>query len=146
MSEIKLQSDMVRKISELYPHLRGQIFHVPNQRNHELQAIRARAEGIFPGVADLLYFKEMTAHGFQIENCCKLIALEVKEPNSTHKLDHVIQQAEWGQILENNGGKYVIVQTVEQSIEVINENYENVIDLRTLWKVIKNCKSKTIMF
>lgn len=144
--EVKLQSEIVREFSARFPHLRGQLFHVPNQRNHQLQAMQARSIGIFPGVADLLYFKEYTVHGFTVENVCKLIALEVKESSSSHKLDHVRQQYEWGVILENAGGKYVIVMSVEQAMEAVNDNFTNCMSLAQLKIKIDNCKSKTITF
>jgi hypothetical protein len=144
--ENKLQSDIVLEFSARYPLLRGQFFHVPNQRNHQLQAMQARSLGIFPGVADLLYFKEYVVHGFTVENVCKLIALEVKESGSTHKLDHVRQQYEWGEILERAGGKYVIVMSVEQAMEAVNDNFTNCMSLKDLKIKIDNCKSKTIKF
>ena len=57
MSEIKLQSDIAREIPVRYPNLRGQFFHVSNERKSQNQAFQARSIGIFPGVSDFLFIK-----------------------------------------------------------------------------------------
>jgi hypothetical protein len=144
--ELKLQSEIAVEISQRFPNLRGQFFHVSNERNNQIKAFQARAIGIFPGVSDFLFFEEIAAREFQIENCCKLTALEVKEPGSYHKLDHVKQQAEWGQILEDKGGRYFIVTSVQQAVSVVQGNYEGIMNLQDLQKHISQCKLKTIRF
>ena len=58
MSEIKLQSDIAREISVRYPNLRGQFFHVSNERKSQNQAFQARSIGIFPGVSDFICIKK----------------------------------------------------------------------------------------
>lgn len=141
-SEEALQSDIVRTFSELYPERRGQLFHVPNQRNHKLQAFKARSIGIFPGVSDLIYFEsnglaEITAKG-----------IELKLPNSTHKADHVEQQLEWAKILESKGGNWRICTSVKGAIDFIegNINEENLTFKDVEFMLKNNKEKKTIKF
>ena len=141
MSEIKLQSDIAREISVRYPDLRGQFFHVSNERKSQNQAFQARSIGIFPGVSDFLFFN-WNEEKWGID----LIGIEVKEPGSFHKKDHIQQQYEWGSILENCGGRYFVVRSVSDCIQVIEGNYENVLCLQDIKKMIEECKGKSIKF
>ena len=141
MSEIKLQSDIAREISVRYPDLRGQFFHVSNERKSQNQAFQARSIGIFPGVSDFLFFN-WNEEKWGID----LIGIEVKEPGSFHKKDHIQQQYEWGCILEENGGKYFIVTTVKQCVDIINGKYENILQLNDIKKMLDECKTKSIKF
>ena len=146
MSEIKLQSDIAREISVRHPNLRGQFFHVSNERKSQNQAFQARSIGIFPGVSDFLFIKKYNVRGYQIENCCQILGIEVKEPGSFHKKEHIEQQYEWGSILENCGGRYFVVRSVLDCVQVIEGNYENVLCLQDLKKIINECKGKNIKF
>lgn len=141
MSEIKLQSDITREISVRYPDLRGQFFHVSNERKSQNQAFQARSIGIFPGVSDFLFF-----NWNEEKRGIDLIGIEVKEPGSFHKKDHIQQQYEWGCILEENGGKYFIVTTVKQCVDIINREYENILQLNDIKKMLDECKTKSIKF
>lgn len=112
-SEEALQSDIVRTFSELYPEKRGQLFHVPNQRNHKLQAFKAKSIGIHSGVADLLF---MQPNGIaELE----LSAIELKLPNSRHKVEHIEQQLEWAKTLQRCGGFWRLCTTLEQAMAFI---------------------------
>ena len=141
MSELKLQSDIAREISVRYPDLRGQFFHISNERKSQAQAFQARSIGIFPGVSDFLFFN-WDEEKWGID----LIGIEVKEPGSFHKKDHIQQQYEWGCILEENGGKYFIVTTVKQCVDIINGKYENILQLNDIKKMLDECKTKSIKF
>lgn len=143
MSEDKLQSDIVRKFSELYPEKRGQLFHVPNQRNNQKQVFQARSLGIFPGVADLIYIDILYGSDTLIHG------LEIKSPGSRHKVDHIEQQVEWGKILERCGGFWRICRSVDESIAFISGDYENdtALSIKDVEKMIQdNGKKKTIQF
>lgn len=114
-------SGIVRKFSELYPHKRGQFFHVSNERNNQRQVFQSKALGIFPGVSDLLYFdNSVTGLSFNFI----LLGLEVKAPGTYHKKDKVRQQVEWGKILESKGGIWRLVTNIEDSISCIEGNYK----------------------
>ena len=141
MSEIKLQSDIAREISVRYPNLRGQFFHVSHERKSQNQAFQARSIGIFPGVSDFILF-----YWSEEEYRIKLLGIEVKKPNSFHKKEHIQQQYEWGCILEENGGKYFIVTTVKQCVDIINGKYENILQLNDIKKMLDECKTKSIKF
>ena len=136
MSEEKLQSEIVRKFSELFPDKRGQLFHVPNQRAHKLQAFIARAIGIFPGVSDLIYFEDDLKLG-----------LEIKAPDSRHKVQHVEQQVKWGEILESKKGIWRIVRSVDDAISLIEGDYTKGLTISDVREMIRlNGGKKTIKF
>ena len=148
MSEIRLQSDIVRRFSELYPEKRGQLFHVANERNHKLQAFQAKAIGIFSGVSDLIYFNEKPNEigTFSREKNTFMLGLEVKEPGKSHKKDHIECQIDWGRTLERNGGKWVLSTSVESAIEATLGNYSNCLSISDVEELLKKDKLKTIKF
>ena len=146
MNEIQLQSEIVRKFSELfYPKERGQLFHVSNERNSKNQAFQAKSIGVFAGVSDFLYMKKFHPRENGSESTF-LLGIEVKAPNTYHSKDHLMQQIEWGKILENCGGKWVLVTSVEAAMESINGNYSNCLNLEQVSNLIKNCKNKNLKF
>lgn len=143
MREDKLQSDIVRKFSELYPNKRGQLFHVPNQRNNKVQAFQAKSLGIFAGVADLIFIDYLPGGDTLI------CALELKTLESRHKVDHIEQQLEWGKTLERCGGFWRLCRTVDEAIAFVAGDYENdtTLSIRDVEKMIKENKNKkTIKF
>ena len=139
-SEEQLQSSIVRKFSELYPERRGQLFHVPNERNHALQAMQARSKGIFPGVADLIYFELGPLYRM------KTLAIELKTPESSHKVDTVEQQVEWGEIFEKNGGTWRLCDNIDDAIYCINGFYKGLTTEDVVEKLSNNGTKKTIKF
>jgi len=139
-SEDQLQSSIVRKFSELYPERRGQLFHVSNERNHALQAMQARSKGIFPGVADLIYFELGPLYRM------KTLAIELKTPESSHKVDTVEQQVEWGEIFEKNGGTWRLCDNIDDAIYCINGFYKGLTTEDVVEKLSNNGTKKTIKF
>ena len=139
-SEDQLQSSIVRKFSEIYPERRGQLFHVANERNHALQAMQARSKGIFPGVADLIYIELGAMYRIRI------LAIELKTPESSHKVETVEQQVEWGEILEKNGGNWRLCDNIDDAIYCINGFYKGLTteDVREI--LANNSNKKTIKF
>lgn len=136
MSEIKLQSDIVRKFSELYPEKRGQLFHVPNERNHALQAIQAKGIGIFPGVSDLIYVSE---NGLK--------CLELKYPGRSHEVWHVKQQLEWGKTMESLGNDWKLITDIDDAINFINGKDNGGLSIQEVEQKIKdNGTKKRIKF
>lgn len=134
MSEEKLQSDIVRKFSELYPEKRGQLFHVPNERITASQKLKAKSIGVFSGVSDLIYI----GNG-------KICCLELKAPNSYHKITHVQQQVDWGKTMESIGNRWRMITTVSDAIDFINGHDFGLTTIE-VQKMIDNSKSKTIKF
>lgn len=143
MTESQLQSGIVRKFSELYPNKRGQLFHVPNQRSHQVQAFQAKSLGIYAGVADLIYIDILYG------NDTLILGLELKSPETRHKVEHIEQQLDWGRTLEACGGFWRICRTVDEAIAFISGDYENdvALSIRDIEKMIKeNGNKKTIKF
>lgn len=148
MSEIRLQSEIARKFSELFPLKRGQLFHVSNERNNAMQAMQARAIGIFPGVADFLYFQKkpgFEVNGVDVKSSIYLIAIEVKEPGTRHKREHIEQQLEWARILKNQGGTWRLVRSVEEAICCTELNFQG-LTIQEVEIMLKNVDTKTIKF
>ncbi len=143
MSEIRLQSEIARKFSELFPIKRGQLFHVSNERNNVMQAMQARAIGIFPGVADFLYFQSLYSN--PNAGGTNLIAIEVKEPGTRHKREHIEQQLEWARILESQGGTWRLVRSVKEAICCTELNFQG-LTIQEVEIMLKNVDTKTILF
>ena len=144
MSEQKLQSDIVRKFSELYPEKRGQLFHVSNERNHQKQALMAQSIGIVPGVSDLIYVEGLTSDtklnllniiskfvedkSSQLEmfsvlckelNLGKLKLLELKAPGTRHKVEHIESQIAWGKTMRSIGNDWRLIRSTKEAIHFI---------------------------
>lgn len=134
MSEEKLQSDIARKFSELYPKKRGQLFHVPNERNHELQAYKAKTIGIVSGVADLLYFSKK-----------RNVATELKVAGSRHKRKHIKLQIWWAKVWESQGGHWRLCKTVNEAISCYNGIYRG-LTIDDVEKMLEETNTKTIKF
>ena len=139
-SEDQLQSSIVRKFSELYPERRGQLFHVSNERNHALQAMQARSKGVFPGVADLIYFELGPLYRI------KTLAIELKTPESIHKVNTVEQQLEWGEIFEKNGGTWRLCDNINDAIHSINGSHKGLTTKDVRERLANNGNKKTIKF
>ena len=147
MSEIRLQSEIARKFSELFPFKRGQLFHVSNERNNAMQAMQARAIGIFPGVADFLYFvkTDNPIGSFNRNISTTIVAIEVKEPGTRHKREHIEQQLEWARILENQGGTWRLVRSVKEAICCTELDFQG-LTIQEVEIMLKNVDTKTILF
>ena len=143
MSEIRLQSEITRKFSELFPLKRGQLFHVPNERNNKVQVFQARAIGIFPGVSDFIFFEHL-----DFVKKIRIVGLEVKEPGSRHSKDHIIQQVEWAETLISKGGEWILVRSVEGAISFIDKGIQtdDSLTVSQVRNMIENCKTKTMKF
>lgn len=109
MNEKQLSFQIVREITNIQPEKRKQLFHVSNERNSKEQAFEAKAIGIIPGVSDFLYF----------ERDMPLIGMEIKVPGSFHKVDHIISQIEWGEVLEQQGGVWRLITNVNDAVRLI---------------------------
>ena len=132
--EEKLQSDIVVRFSQLYPDKRGQLYHPANERNNKLQAIRAKAIGIFPGVADLIYFDD------EID-----VATELKVPGSYHDRYTVEGQMNWGKIWEAKGRIWRLCRTVDEAINCYDGNPKG-LTTKEVKTMLKTQKTKNIRF
>jgi hypothetical protein len=82
MSEKQLQAKIVIAFSQAFPERRGRLFATFQETD---KGSYLTSLGLVRGVSDLLY---VTAYG-------ELVGIELKEPGSKHKSDHVREQAEW---------------------------------------------------
>lgn len=147
MSEIKLQSNIAVEFSRRYSKMRGQLFHVSNERNNKIQAFQARAIGIIPGVSDFVFFERNNVRIHLIdEPDVRIIGIEVKEPGSRHAVDHIRQQIEWAKVLEGCGGRWFIARSVLDAIKIIDGNYDEVLSIQDVEEMLDSCKTKTIKF
>lgn len=139
MNENQLQSAIVRKFSELHPEKRGQLFHVPNERNHALQAIQARSKGIFPGVSDLIYIENNADSGM-----IHVVGIELKVKGSRHKFESIEQQMEWGVILELAGGSWRLCTSVDEAISCTEGNLKGLTTEEVKEILVENKHKKTV--
>jgi hypothetical protein len=147
MSELKLQSDISVEFSRRFPKMRGQLFHVSNERNNKVQAFQARAIGIIPGVSDFLFFERNHKRIHLIEELdIRLIGIEIKAPNSRHLVDHVRLQLEWGKVLESSGGRWFLARSVKDAMCIIEGNYKDILSVEDVEEMLNDCKTKTIKF
>ena len=109
MSEARLQSEMVLEFSQNMPEERGLLWSTRNNTFSARDGMTQRGMGMIAGVSDLIYFK----HG-------QLICIEVKHPDKSHNKDHIRQQLDWGLKIEEQGGLYYIVNSVDAFWAVIN--------------------------
>lgn len=134
MREEKLQSDIAVTFSQRYPEKFGQLFHVSNERNHKIQAFKARAIGIIPGVADFIYFSKKFN-----------VATELKTPESRHKVVSIKQQLKWAKVWEKQGNVWRLCRTVDEAISCYNGDFKG-LTRQEVKKMIKEVKTKTIKF
>ena len=94
--------------SQRYPEKRGLLFAINNEANSNKHAMALKALGVFRGVSDLIYY-----------NNGKLIGIELKVPEKLHSRSHIINQYEWGCLINKNGGEYYIVNNIKSFFSII---------------------------
>ena len=99
MKENRLQYEIVVWFSQTYPQYRGHLFTVNNNTFNVKDAATKRAMGLFKGVSDLIFI---------VPNSGKIAGIEIKAPGSKHTTDHIKIQLEWGNIITNAGGFYLM--------------------------------------
>jgi hypothetical protein len=134
MREDKLQSLIAVKFSQKYPNKEGQLFHVSNERNNKIQAYKARAIGIIPGVADFIYFDD----AFNV-------ATELKVPGSRHEVAKVRKQIKWGRTWERKGNVWRLCRTVKEAMSCYKGKFKG-LTLDEVEKMLDSVKTKTIKF
>lgn len=104
MSEKQLQQQIVVWFSQTFPDMRGHLFAVDNDTHNIKQAMAKRGMGMISGVSDLIYFSPITGI---------LNGIEVKAPNTRHDTAHLLNQIEWGKLVYNSGGAYIMSADIE---------------------------------
>lgn len=112
--ESRLQVNCVKWFRLAYRQWANHLIHVPNGGSRDLRtAQRLKAEGVLPGVSDLvLFIPNKTHHGLFIE-------LKIK-PNrqSTH-------QKEWQELVTNMGYGYSLVYSFDEFQKTIQDYIGN---------------------
>lgn len=109
-AEHRLQCACVRWFSMQYPGLNGRLFAVPNGgRRDATTAAKLKAEGVFPGVADLILLKRNSKYG--------ALLVEMK----TDKGRQSESQKRWQQIVcENDEYAYVVCHSFDDFQREVN--------------------------
>lgn len=102
MKESTLQSKMVVDFSQKRPNEKGLLWATGNRTLSERDGMKQKAMGLVAGVSDLIYFK----NGI-------FVGIEVKVKGSKHSKSHIKKQLEWGLKIEQNGGEWYIVTSLD---------------------------------
>jgi hypothetical protein len=113
--ESKLQIRCVKWFAYEYPSFRTLLFHPKNEGNgSHIQGAIAKAEGVVPGVPDLLLTVPSGAYS--------LLAIEMKTPTGKQSL----QQKQFQTFLESARGKYIIARNYETFVSQVNDYMNHV--------------------
>ena len=109
--EARIQSELFSKVSLFFPNLPDRLlFAVPNGGSrHKIEAANMKRQGVKRGVADVIL--QIPKKGYAS------LCLEFK--TSTGKQS--AEQKEYQRQVEMAGSKYVIVRSVEQAIQVMQQ-------------------------
>jgi len=112
--ESRLQVNCVKWFRLAYRQYANHLIHVPNGGSRDLfTAQRLKAEGVIPGVSDLvLFMPNLTHHGLFIE-------LKIK-PNKQSE-----HQKKWQLMVEAMNYKYALVYSFEDFILQIQDYFDN---------------------
>lgn len=109
--EHKIQCACVKWFRLEYPKLKDMLFAIPNAaRRSARNGAYMKDEGMLPGVADLILLKSNRFYG--------ALCVEMKKPGEYQRP----VQREWQKECEANGNKYVVVRSLDEFIDVV-DNY-----------------------
>lgn len=132
MTEKQLQAQIVLDFSQKRPNDRGLLWATMNRTLSVRDGQTQLAMGMIPGVSDLIYFK-----------CGTLICIEIKEKGKIHNKKHIEKQLNWGKTIEQNGGIYCIITSLDEFWKLINDGI-CIYDVREIEKLVGNSKSKVV--
>jgi hypothetical protein len=104
MSEARQQYEIVLWFCSTWPELRGLLFEVNNNTYSARHGVKRTAMGMIPGISDLILISPETG---------MVNGIEIKAVGSVHKKEHVITQLNWGELIVNNGGNYIMSSNIE---------------------------------
>ena len=108
-----MQCAEVRYMRAKHPDLSHIFFSVPNgTKRTTLQTQWLKEEGLVPGVSDMILLKPNSLHGY--------LCIENKTPKSKQSPEQVLFQ----EAVEQNGGKYIIIRSLDEFMKAI-EQYLN---------------------
>ena len=109
--EHRIQQTCVRWFNLKYPHLRGRLFAVPNGgRRDAVTGAKLKAEGVVPGVSDLILLKSNHRYG--------ALLIEMK----TAKGRQSASQRWWQSVIsENDEYKYVVCRSFDDFMREVTD-------------------------
>lgn len=108
--EHRLQCGCVRWFRLQHADIGSLLFAVPNGgRRDKASGARLKAEGVVAGVSDLILL--VARHGHHG------LLIEMKTPKGSQSQ----QQRQWQKLAEKQGYRYVVIRSIEEFIQVVNE-------------------------
>lgn len=129
--ESRLQSECVIWFKNEYPELGRRLFAVFNEGrdvSHKLSV------GLTPGVCDLLYVGESG----------KLYGFEMKHPDMTHSVQHLITQAKW--MMEVLPGRAWFCDSLESFRKGMVGDASGLLDPADVYEYCITCKKKSVLW
>lgn len=113
--EHRIQSACVRAFRYRYPKLRHNLFSVPNGGRRDIvTGTKLKAEGVLPGVSDLIFLKSNRFYG--------ALLLEMKTPKGRQQET----QKEWERKITADGYKYVVCRSVSEFMQEIEDYLKDI--------------------
>lgn len=139
MKEDRLQFELILWYGQKYPQFQDLMFEINNDTLSAGQAIYRRSKGMRAGASDL---------GWIIPNSGKFVGIELKAPGSTHDVEHLKRQLEWGRSIVLNGGFYFMVSRLHVVKNFIDKCFDQGPGAPFLISEIdlKDYQAKTIKF
>lgn len=113
--EHQIQCACVRWFSYQYPQLKGRLFAVPNGgKRSRKTASEMKAEGVVPGVSDLILLKRNRDYG--------ALLVEMKTPKGSQ----TDTQKEWQRTMTADGEyRYVVCRSLDDFMREVNDYLKN---------------------
>lgn len=113
--EHKIQVSMVNWFRLKYPLMRHNLFSVPNGgRRDAVTGAKLKAEGVLPGVSDLILLKSNRFYG--------ALLIETKTKKGIQRES----QKEWEAKITADGYKYVVCRSLDDFIKVVTDYLNDV--------------------
>lgn len=113
--EHKIQVSMVNWFRLKYPLMRHNLFSVPNGgRRDAVTGAKLKAEGVLPGVSDLILLKSNRFYG--------ALLIETKTKKGVQRES----QKEWEAKITADGYKYVVCRSLDDFIKVVTDYLNDV--------------------
>lgn len=131
-SEGQLQAACIQYIKNYHPHLRQNLFATFQETDNKLQGGLRLSLGLTRGVGDILFCDEQK----------RLWSIEMKLPVTSHSVNHLREQAEWGLQVPYRG---YFCDSFEMFCGIVLRG-ENGIDPRKVLAHLDTVKTKSIVW
>lgn len=110
-----IQCECVRVFRLKYPQFTHNLFAVPNGgRRDKITGTKLKAEGVLPGVSDLIFLKSNRFYG--------ALLIEMKTPSNKQQQS----QKEWERKITRDGFKYVVCHSTSEFMNEIDDYISNI--------------------